>query len=307
MGNPFEQIPHLREPKRLWRWMKFMPAPRLIREELVRKIRKLASPGETNARRALLSSVPKANAAIAASLEKNGYVVFPSSFSSSIESVVAELLAVFKAAQVAETGPQTASKKHGFLRALVDTPAFADHPAVMKFMIHPDLVNIASHYLGEVPVLSSARLWWSPANASAQSSQLYHFDEEDDRQLKFFLNITDVTTENGPFTLVSATVSAEIARHFGGSHGRFTDELVNRFTAKDNPTSFVGPRGTLSAVDTSRCLHFGSRGNKNDRVVLMFQYTKHSAPLGEAPKWNEKLIPMLAQMSPTQRRLFQYR
>ena len=51
----------------------------------------------------------------------------------------------------------------------------------------------------------------------------------------------------------------------------------------------TGPAGKGLMLDTSRCLHYGSRGNTIERLVLMFQYTSFYAPKSRWPDWANAL------------------
>lgn len=41
----------------------------------------------------------------------------------------------------------------------------------------------------------------------------------------------------------------------------------------------TGPCGSAVMLDSSRCLHFGSRGNRRDRLVLAFHFLPADAPV----------------------------
>jgi hypothetical protein len=147
------------------------------------------------------------------------------------------------------------------------------------------VVDLATAYMGAVPVLSSARLWWTPPNDSVQQSQLYHSDGEDDRQLKFFFNLFDVTEDAGPLTFLPADVSAQVRRRLGYVSGKLDDETIAAAAGSLDPVRATGPAGSGVALDTSRCLHYGSRRNTVGRLVLMFQFTSFYAPRSERVAW----------------------
>ncbi len=306
MTQKLTSVGHLRDSKKVWGLLKTMPLPRTAKESLMRGIKRAASPGEQHARKALVKNVRSSLSSELGALAAEGVAHFKGSFASRSLAVAKELDAAFSDySRPVESRPD--SKKGGFLVTVMRDNDFLQLGKAFALVTDPDLVALAALYLGEAPVLSSVNLWWSPANNTAVSSQLFHFDEEDDRQLKFFLNVHDVTPAHGPFTLLPATTSANLAASFGGKHGRFSDDAIKKMAPNAEHTAFTGPAGALSAVDTSRCLHFGSRGNTKDRLVMMFQFTKASAPLGLSPEWGENIKPLLANMNDVQRRLFYYR
>ena len=115
-------------------------------------------------------------------------------------------------------------------------------------------------------------LWWSTANDTTKASQLYHTDTEDGKQLKFFVNLTEVRPENGPFTFFPSAVSKSIRTKLGHSVGRVHDKDINEHCSSVKAFPFVGTLGSGVAVDTSNCLHHGSRTRKGERLILMTQY-----------------------------------
>jgi hypothetical protein len=301
------RIPHLKNPDALWRKLKWTGLPETARRALMRRFRKWASPGEAERRRALAAPVVKA-AAIPAlrALEASGYCRVDPELCPGAPAIASAMHALYLTERARDSAsPSSAGRKGQFLRTLKRDADFLDFPEVLQFASAGPLIELAATYLGEAPVLSSLQLWWSPVNATAMSSQLYHFDEEDDRQIKFFLNCIDVGPEHGPLSLVPAEVSARIAQEAGTMHGRFPDEIVAKHLNGGHATSLAGPAGTVAALDTSRCLHYGSRGNTADRVVLMIQFTRFSAPQGPVPNWGDRIATFAHDKPALTRRAFQ--
>ncbi|MFQ5698575.1 MAG: hypothetical protein ACE5IL_09865, partial [Myxococcota bacterium] len=170
--------------------------------------------------------------------------------------------------------------KKGFLLSILSGPDFARQPELVRFMVARPIVEVAARYLGSVPILSGAHLWWSPPNQSARSSQLFHIDREDTEQLKLFVHITRVSEENGPLTLLPAHVSQRVRRRVGLHVRRLQDAQVERAAALSEPIRVTGEPGSAVFVDTSSCLHYGSRANRSDRLVLAIQFLRFHSPRG---------------------------
>ena len=117
------------------------------------------------------------------------------------------------------------------------------------------------------------------------ASQFFHLDPEGLTQAKVFINIFDVDEPEGPFTFIPADDTARILsairtlrRKQGKPHvGRYLDEEVAAVGGADAIVRVKGPRGAGVAVDTSRCLHLGSRVQPGAfRLCLYIQYcTSH--------------------------------
>ncbi len=162
-------------------------------------------------------------------------------------------------------------------------------PAIRRFVLSAPLLGIAARYFDRVPILSALELLWTPANETMLKSQKFHFDTEDYRQLKLFVNIHDVTPESGPFSLLPADRSAVVSRatgYVGGRRARLEDDAVEAAGAARDVVQVTGPAGSGVFVDTSRCLHYGSRGNRSERLVLLVQFMDYYAPKLEPTDWS---------------------
>ena len=152
-------------------------------------------------------------------------------------------------------------------------------PSIHNLITSDYIHHALSDYFTCPYTLSTIRLWWSSANDTSINSQLYHLDEEDLSQVKLLININNITEEHGPFTFLNAITSDKIISNFRVGKKKFLDEEVSVAANKSAITKLIGPSGSAAFVDTSRCLHYGSRGNKHDRLLLMTQFLKADAPL----------------------------
>ena len=170
---------------------------------------------------------------------------------------------------------------------LIDYPVTDLDPSspLLSFALSDDVVTPAARYLGMVPILTGVTLLASPHVASDRfaGSQLFHSDWEAPRQVKVFVRCSNVEPANGPLTAVTAEASARVKQavgyHYGGPAFRLPDEEVLSRIEADAVTPFVGPAGAVTFIDTSSCLHFGSRleAGAGERLVVQFQYLTPSA------------------------------
>ena len=179
-------------------------------------------------------------------------------------------------------------RKGEFLVQLAGDAELMARPKIADFVLSDEVLSLASHYLGQVPLLSRFDMWWSPVNSSLSESQFYHYDGEDETQLKVILYLNRVDEETGPFTLLSAPDSEKVrsTKVFAKRRSeRLGDHEVERIVGRDAVVRIMGPAGTLAACDTSRCLHYGSRAKTRDRFILMAQFTKFLCPKSLVPDW----------------------
>lgn len=181
---------------------------------------------------------------------------------------------------------------------------------LLAFALGADVVGLAAHYLGMVPILTGVTVLASPyvGGGGYSGSQLFHSDWEDRRQVKVFVHCSAVEMENGPLSAVTADASARVKRdidyHYGGPSFRVPDDVVLPRLRQDDFAAFVGPAGSATLIDTSSCLHYGSRlhPGATERLVVQFQFLTPSAfDLQLAVRTRRPFAHMAGTFSPLER------
>jgi hypothetical protein len=216
---------------------------------------------------------PTADVAVA---PEDGFRVFPAGVFAEAEdgaSAAAQLLATSEAAL--HKRRQQPGSKQFLVNLLPPDELAASHPLV-RLALRTDLLESVIAYMGTVPILRSVQVFYSGSvDREPVSSQLYHCDADDVRQLKIFLLCSEVRHENGPLTILDATSSDRVRRATSYVYdGRLSDAEVAQVLGKPSPVELVGSQGTMCLVDTSRCFHYGSRvfPGAAPRLVAMIQY-----------------------------------
>jgi ectoine hydroxylase-related dioxygenase (phytanoyl-CoA dioxygenase family) len=126
-------------------------------------------------------------------------------------------------------------------------------------------------------VLDTVNMWWTTAfgtRPDSSAAQLWHFDMDRLRWIKFFVYLTDVTLESGPHCFVAGSHRTggipQDLRDLG--YARITDDVVDRHYPREAIKEFVAPRGSILAEDT-RGLHKGKPAIKGDRLMLEFEFS----------------------------------
>ena len=165
--------------------------------------------------------------------------------------------------------------------------------AFLNFALDENLIAAVTDYLGTIPILYRVSLMYSRyvPESPYESSQLYHCDWDAVSQVKVFVHVNDVAPKNGPLVVVDANESKEVRRKLGyvyrsrksrkGMYAgpRLTDRQVEANVNKHSIHTILGPSGTISIIDTSRCLHYGSRiePGQPPRTIVLFWYLKRSS------------------------------
>ena len=260
--------------------------PRRLVNPAIRSLKYLLNPSEKALRKRYADSLPAAGATDR-TLAEEGYVLFePGALPGLLEAIDRYRREWTVRIAQAEADAVRDEVNKSMLVTVVPDTDFFDYPELMEFAISPAIVELASRYLGRVPLLTALSLWWSPPNDLLQQSQLYHCDGEDRRQLKFFFNVDEVGMESGPFTLLSAPVSDRVRAARSIVANKVSDDEIEAAGALDRQIVVTGPPGAGACVDTCRCLHFGSRGNTVPRVVIMLRFNDILAPNVDMPDWH---------------------
>jgi hypothetical protein len=190
-------------------------------------------------------------------------------------------LALERHAERAAEGPLELPGRKDYLFPLFTEEDYRRHPEIFELGLDPNLLAIVTDYIGSLPLLVVAQVYWTPTKEyDPEGSQLYHSDSHDvpGRQLKLFVNMVDVTPEEGPFTFLPADLSEKVMASATREGLRYSDEDVRAHASRDQEISLTGPAGTGMLVDTNRCLHFGGRTHGRDRLLLIAQYGRVDKP-----------------------------
>ena len=231
------------------------------------------SPTEYRLRKRLAIEIVASTKALITIPEKDGYRLFGPDAIEGTDCIVKYCGTVYQKSR--EAFPPEYFQKHPhkkFLFPILEGAEFCRHPELLRLMVSRPILDAAAAYLGTVPKLSGARLCWSPENETARSSQLFHFDYEDLRQVKVFINIFETKEDQGPLTFLPADISEQVQRSIGRVLGRVQDERIYAGGGRNHELKLTGPPGSGAFLDTSRCLHYGSRFNRRDRLVLIIQF-----------------------------------
>jgi hypothetical protein len=240
---------------------------------LIRAAKTLRRPFEHRYRRKIARRLLDDSAFASKVSRKEGYWQF-----SACELPGAREVATYCSALLDEQPESSSRNKKQHLQALLSGRDFRKHQVVLDFALSRPVIEAAAGYFETAPVLYSIVLFWTPPNDTILSSQRYHLDGEDLSQLKLFVNVKEVGPANGPLSFLSAPVTKEVLdslsrhRRLNAATETFDDDLVSQGTKGQGPIAAIGPAGSGVFVDTSRCLHYGSRKNTEGRCVLMIKY-----------------------------------
>ncbi len=220
---------------------------------------------------------------------QKGYYRFDKAFLPEIAAAVAEAAQLFEAKQAALS---VEDSKKPFFANIMTAADVENCKHIMALAQQPAMFEASAAYLGTFPKLRAVGIYVSEKNDSQISSQMFHYDNNDLNQIKCFINVNEVGPGNGPFTFLPADKSKKLGLPWRSRKRTQDDDVFSRYSV-DDLISLTGPAGSGAFVDTSRCLHFGSRCREGRRIVLMIQYTPHPDLSMKMQKYSRKGMPLL--------------
>lgn len=171
------------------------------------------------------------------------------------------------------------NKKNTLLSLSIDI-SNRENKLLKELALHPEIIKPVGEYLGGLPVLYGSYIWYSPNNKNVKlvGSQLYHFDREDYRQIKCFIPIKDITEKCGTLNVIPAKNSREFMNKrrqnetYQSLKQRFNDKEVYEKIGKKFKVELKAKIGEIILLDTSNCLHFGSRKSEKPKYHITFHY-----------------------------------
>jgi hypothetical protein len=146
-------------------------------------------------------------------------------------------------------------------------------PELQELATDETVVAVAQAYLGCRPVNDLVAMWWSAVHGggpSSEAAQLFHFDMDRLKFIKFFVYLSDVDEAHGPHVYVNSSHVRKpkpVRRD-----GRIPDDEIIGQYGEDAIVEITGERGTILAVDT-RGFHKGKTPEIGDRLLFQVEYT----------------------------------
>jgi hypothetical protein len=175
-----------------------------------------------------------------------------------------------------------------YLQDISPESAMDTHPALLDFVTSPEVVWTAAPEFGYVPLLPATlpegvRLMESRTDFDPQAdgpwrgSQLYHLDYHSSPTVYVIVAVRDIDPDDGPLHFLGKAASQRVADAIGyGRRGvpyRLTDEVVYEHVDPAEVHTFAAKAGTVLFLESSACMHFGSRRPAKPRYQFQYSFT----------------------------------
>lgn len=146
---------------------------------------------------------------------------------------------------------------------------------VLETITESKFLNIAKNYLGCEPVLTSVNMWWSTdylKKADSEAAQMFHFDLDRIKWLKFFIYLTDVDEDKGPHVYIEKTHKSfsKPYKFMLRGYKRINDEEIYASFDESRIKKIIGKNGTVIVGNTS-CYHKGLPPKDGNRLIFEFE------------------------------------
>ena len=158
---------------------------------------------------------------------------------------------------------------------------------IVKFASSEMMISTAAKYMGIFPILTRVQVSHNipRQNANIRGAMYWHRDTFGFKNLEFFMAVTDVDDESGPFYCLERKIKASVFLTFQnlvsttkkGERGKVSlEEFSKHF--KDNETlKLSGKSGSAIFVDSFSTYHRGGFCKSKDRVIFRLCYQSHDA------------------------------
>ncbi len=223
-------------------------------------------------------------------INKNGFIVFDEKISDEIilklysfaEQTPIHFLEVREDQKVEYSNfkeSYSKGKNKSIRHQFNDTKDIFESKEARNLYFDSTFLHIANDYLNSRPWVDIFTMWWStPINKIDDkykhefidsAAQMFHYDLDRLKFLKFFIYLTDVNEENGPHVYVKGSHLKPF--DFINYDGRYSDDLIFMNQA-ENIVKLTGKKGTIMAVDT-RGIHKGLELLAGERLIYQLQFT----------------------------------
>jgi len=153
-------------------------------------------------------------------------------------------------------------------------PELGKNDPIKEFMTSPEVFNIASKYLGEIPQIAMLSLLYTPTtNEENKNSMMWHLDNHNDNIVRMFINPYDMNVENGATMIFPNKYQPKY--DYYEKFPYFTDEEAIKFGFNFNDkVDLIGESGQIYFADSANCFHCGSR-SKKDRFVAILTFVPY--------------------------------
>ena len=149
------------------------------------------------------------------------------------------------------------------------------------------MISTAAKHMGIFPILTRVQVMLNipRQNANRRGAMYWHRDTFGFKNLEFFMAVTDIDDENGPFYCLEKKINVNTFLTFQnlvsttkkGERGKVSLEEFSKHFKNNETLKFSGKSGTAIFIDSFSTYHRGGFCKSKDRVMFRLCYQSHDA------------------------------
>jgi hypothetical protein len=161
---------------------------------------------------------------------------------------------------------------------------------IIAFASSDLMISTAARYMGIFPILTRIQVDHNVPRegTKVRGAMHWHRDTFGFKNLDFFMAITDIDDENGPFYTLEKKVKAGtfmafsnlVSRTKKGERGKVSAEEFSKYFKNDKILKLAGDSGTAIFLDSFSCYHKGGFCKSKDRLTIRFCYQSQDVLVG---------------------------
>ena len=158
---------------------------------------------------------------------------------------------------------------------------------IVKFASSEMMISTAAKHMKIFPILTRVQVMLNipRQDAKRRGAMHWHRDTFGFKNLDFFMAVTDVDDENGPFQYLEKKIKASTFLTFKnlvsttqkGNRGKVPPEEFSKHFKENETSKFAGKSGSAIFTDTFSTYHRGGFCKSKDRVMFRLCYQSHDA------------------------------
>ena len=156
---------------------------------------------------------------------------------------------------------------------------------IIEFASSDKMITTASNHMKIFPILTRVQVELNVPRegGNLRAAMFWHKDGFGFKNLDFFMNVTDVDNENGPFFYLEKKVKAGVLKSFDylmkktGERNKVSLENFDKEFKDSKQMNLNGKCGTGIFIDSFSTFHRGGFCKSKDRIILRFCYQSQDA------------------------------
>ena len=186
-----------------------------------------------------------------------------------------------------QNGPSSSDAEIPYRTSMYENLSDQLKKEIVEFGSSELMISTAAKHMGIFPILTRVQVDHNTyrENADRRGAMFWHRDTFGFKNLDFFMAVTSIDDENGPFYCLDKKIKASTFLKFPnvvstskkGERGKVSLEEFSKYFKNEDTFKLTGERGVAVFLDSFSTYHRGGFCKSKDRVTLRLCYQSHDA------------------------------